>query len=74
VQRERALDAHAKRLLADGESLADPGALALDHHALEHLGAPAGALDDLEVHAHTVARLEDRYSPQLGTFEAFDDA
>src|SRR5690349_14930907 len=32
VQRERALDADAERLLADGEGLADPLALALDHN------------------------------------------
>ena len=74
MHRERALDADAEGLLADGEGLARAAALALDHDALEDLGAPAGALDDLEVHAHAVARLEDGHSPQLGTLDAVDDA
>ena len=55
VQRERPLDPDAERLLADGEGLARAAALALDHDALEDLGAAAVALDDLEVHAHAVA-------------------
>ena len=52
---ERALHAHAEGLLADGEGLARAVALALDHHALEHLGALARALDDLEMDLHAVA-------------------
>ena len=74
VQRERALHADAERLLADGEGLARAAALALDHDALEDLGAAARALDDLEVHPHAVARLEDGDAAQLGALDAFDDA
>jgi hypothetical protein len=48
--------------------------LALDHHALEHLYAAAGALDHLEVHLDTVARDEVRHAAQLGPFEVVDDA
>src|SRR5215210_8960189 len=50
VHGERAFHADAEGLLAHGEGLAHPFALALDHDALEDLGAAAGALDDLEVH------------------------
>ena len=60
VHGERALDADAEGLLADREGLAHAFALALDDHALEHLGPPARALDDLEVHADAVAGLEAR--------------
>ena len=56
VHRERALHADAERVLADREGLAHALALALDHHALEDLGAAAGALDDLEVDADAVTR------------------
>ena len=52
----------------------DAAALALDHDALEHLGAAAGALDDLEVHAHAVPGLEGRHAAQLGALEAVDEA
>src|SRR4051794_31298256 len=51
VQRERPLDADAERLLADGERLADAGALLLDHDPFEDLDAPALSLDHLEVDA-----------------------
>ena len=74
VHRERPLHAHAERLLADGERLAHAAALALDHDALEDLGAAAGALDDLEVHAHAVARLEGGDAAQLRALEAVDDS
>ena len=70
---ERALDADAEGLLADGEGLADAVALALDDDALEDLGAPARALDDLEVDADAVAGLEARDAAQLGALESFDD-
>ena len=55
MQRERSLDADAKRLLADREGLARAVALALDHDALEDLRAPARSLDHLEVDAQAVA-------------------
>ena len=42
VHGERALDADAERLLADGERLAGAVALALDDDALEDLGAARG--------------------------------
>src|SRR3954451_16973244 len=58
VQRECPLDADAERLLADGERLADAGALLLDHDPLEDLDAPALSLDHLEVDADRVPRLE----------------
>ena len=72
MQRERPLHAHAEGQLAHGERLARAGALALDHDALEDLGAAAGALDHLEVDAHAVARLEDGNAAQLSALEAFD--
>ena len=58
VHGERALDADAEGLLADGEGLAHALALALDDDALEDLGAAARALDHLEVDADAVAGLE----------------
>src|SRR4029077_6990607 len=71
VQRERPLDADAERLLADGERLAGPGALSLEHDPLEHLGAAAVTLDHLEVDAHAVARGEGRQAlPPLATLDA----
>ena len=73
VHGERALHADAERLLADGEGLAQAGALALDHDALEHLGAAAVALDDLEVHPHAVTRLEGGDAAQLGALDVVDD-
>ena len=69
VHGERALHADAERLLADGEGLARAVALALDDDALEDLGAAARALDDLEVDADAVARLEVRDAAQLGALE-----
>ena len=70
MQRERPLDADAERLLAHGERLAHPGALALDDDALEDLDAAALALDHLEVDAHGVSGLELRQvRPQLALFE-----
>ena len=74
MQRERALHADAEGLLADGERLAGAAALALDHDALEDLGPAARALDDLEVDAHAVARLEGGHAAQLGALDAVDDA
>jgi hypothetical protein len=73
VQRERPLHADAEGLLADRERLADAVALALDHDALEHLGAASRALDHLEVDAQAVARVELGDAPQLCAFEAVDD-
>jgi hypothetical protein len=58
VHGERALHTHAEALLAHGEGLAGRRALALDDRAFEDLHAAALALDDLEVHAHGVARTE----------------
>jgi len=49
MQRERALDTDAERVLPHREGLADAGALALDHDPLEDLEAGARALDHLEV-------------------------
>src|SRR3954453_6630723 len=73
MQGERALDADAEGVLADGERLARPGALALDHDPLEDLDALAGALDDPEMHAHGVARLELRDFAQLTALDVLDD-
>jgi hypothetical protein len=73
VQRERPLDPHPERLLADRERLAHAGALTPDHDPLEHLRPAAVALHDLEVDADSVARLEHRDAPQLSSLEAFDD-
>ena len=74
VERERALHTDPERLLADREGLPRPSALALDHDPLEHLGPAAGALHDLEVHPHAVARLERRDAAQLSALDAVDDA
>jgi hypothetical protein len=73
VQRERPLDADAEGLLAHGERLARATALALDHDALEDLGAAAVPLDHLEVDAHAVARGEPRPLLQRSLLEVFDD-
>src|SRR5262249_43144652 len=73
MQRERPLDPDAERLLADGEGLPRAGTLPLQDDALEDLDPLALALDDLEVDAHGVARLELRDSlAQLGALEAVD--
>src|SRR3954447_12349263 len=72
VQRERALHADAEGLLADREGLAHALALALDDHALEDLRTAARALDDLEVHADAVARLELGDAPELLALESVD--
>ena len=69
-----ALHADAKGLLAHGEGLADAMALALDDHALEHLGPAALALDDLEVDADAITRLELGHAAQLRALKGFDDA
>src|SRR5215211_7856411 len=73
VQRERALHADAEGLLADREGLAHALALALDDHALEDLGAAAGALDDLEVDTDAIAGLEGGDASELRALEAVDD-
>ena len=73
VQRERPLHADAEGLLADGERLPGAMALALDHDALEHLGAAPRALDDLEVHAQTVTGVERGDPAELRSLQAFDD-
>src|SRR4051794_40260918 len=73
VQRERALDADAEGLLAHGEGLADALALALDDHALEDLGPPAGALDDLEVDLHAVTGGEAGNAAELRALQCVDD-
>jgi hypothetical protein len=73
VDGERALHADAERLLAGGEGLARAVALALDDDALEDLGSTARALDDLEVDAHAVARLEAGDAAELRAFEGLDD-
>src|SRR6476646_7014236 len=73
VERERPLDADAERLLAHRERLARAGSLPLEHDPLEDLHPPASALDDLEVHAHGVARLEARHVAQLSALEVLDD-
>src|SRR2546428_108895 len=72
VHREGALHAHAEGLLAHRERLARPVPLALDHHPLEDLHAAPRALDDLEVHLHTVAGREARYAPQMRALDCFD--
>ena len=73
MQRERALDADAEGVLADGEGLARARALPLDHDPLEHLDPLAGAFDHAEVHAHRVARLEPRDFAQLTALDVLDD-
>ena len=73
MQRERPRHAHAEGLLAYRERLPGTVALALDHHALEHLGAPAGALDHLKVHAQPVTGVELRYTAELRALQAVDD-
>src|SRR5207253_9446840 len=74
VKRERPLDADAERLLAHGEGLARARPLPLDADALEHLNARALALDDAEVDAHGVARLEPgQVAAQLAALELLDD-
>src|SRR6185437_9846894 len=73
VERERALDADAERLLAHRERLARAGALALEDDALEDLDPRPLALDHAEVHAHGVAGLEPRDLAQLGALECLDD-
>src|SRR2546423_2327232 len=72
MQRERALDTDAERLLSDREGLPRTAALALDDDALEDLRPAADALDDLEVDLHAVTGLEPWNPPQLRALEAFD--
>src|SRR5439155_9829597 len=54
VDREGPLHADTKRLLADGERLADALSPPGDHDPLEHLGAAAASLHDLEMDPHPV--------------------
>ena len=72
--REHALDADAEGLLAYGERLAGPVSLTLDDDTLEHLHAPASALDHLEVNLDTVAGREGGDAAQLRALDGFDDA
>src|SRR5215218_514954 len=72
VHGEGALHTHAEGLLADGEGLADPLALALDHDAFEDLGTTAGALDDLEVDADAIAGLEGGHAAELRALQGVD--
>ena len=74
VHREGALDPDAKGLLAHGEGLTGAMALALDHHALEHLHAAPGALDDLKMDLHAISRREVGHAAQLRALDSFDDA
>src|SRR5262249_6330527 len=75
VEREGPLDAHAERLLPDGGGLARAGALPADDDALEDGSAAALSLDDREVDAHGVPRLERRQIvTQLTLLECLDDA
>jgi hypothetical protein len=55
VDREGAFHADPERLLSNGEALAHPAALPLDHDALEDLRTAPLAFDHLEVHPHAVA-------------------
>src|SRR3954447_6217119 len=72
MQGERTLDPDAEGLLADGEGLADPLALALDDHALEDLRAATRALDDLEVDLDAIPGLEAGHAAQLRALERVD--
>src|SRR3954452_5040450 len=72
VQRERAPHTNAEGLLADGEGLADPLALALDHHTLEDLRTTPRALDDLEVDLDAIPRLKAGNTAQLRALERVD--
>src|SRR4029077_11267929 len=74
VHGEGALDANPEGLLADGESLARPMPLALDHDPLEHLHAAPRSLDHLEMHLHAVAWRESGNTAQLRALDGFDDA
>jgi hypothetical protein len=65
MQRERALDADAEGLLADGERLPCSVALALDDDTLEQLSAPARTFDHLEVDAQAVTGVKRRHAAEL---------
>src|SRR5215207_605243 len=73
VQGERALDTDAEGLLADGEGLAHPLALALEDDALEDLRTAARTLDHLEVDADPVAGLKSGHPAELRALEVVDD-
>jgi len=73
VQRERALDANAKRLLADRKGLARTVALALDDDALKDLGTATSAFDHLEVDTQAVTSVELRDSAELCSLQGFND-
>src|ERR671930_1564645 len=61
-------------MLPHREGLACAGALSLEDDALEDLDTAALALDDAEVHAHGVPRLELREAvAQLSALECLDD-
>ncbi len=72
VHRKRPLDPDAERQLAYGEGAACARALLLQHDALEHLCAPAGALHDLEVDPNAIADPELGHLPQLTALDALD--
>src|SRR5262245_18492615 len=73
VQRERSLHADPEGLLPHGECLSRPTALALDHDALEDLGAPPVALDHLEVNAHAIPGVEPGTLLERSLLEVVDD-
>ena len=59
MEREHALDTHPVRGLADSERLPVATAAPAEHGALEDLDTLLVTLDDADVNAHGVARLED---------------
>src|ERR1700734_4022249 len=72
MERERALDADAERVLPHREGLTRAGALPLDDDPLEHLDPLAGAFDDAKVNAYRVAGLEPRNLAELAALDVLD--
>ncbi len=72
MHRKRTLDPDAEGQLADGEGAARALALLLEHDALEHLGAPAGAFHDLEMDPYAIADPELGHLPQLTALDTLD--
>src|SRR5258706_7835486 len=58
MQHEAAVDADVVRDTADGEGAAHRVAVQPDHDAFKDLDALAAALDDLDMHAHRISRLQ----------------